>query len=115
MLCQINYYHTIVFLRALKMSTGENAIEESVIDLSSCLTNSFDLEISTLLSKFSIMGLPHITNILLSNTFINHRCHWNSTVIVLFNTFPERSHIFVHERFSMLICTNYFFVLSTLP
>ena len=32
-----------VFLRALKMSTGENAIEESVIALSSCLTNSFDL------------------------------------------------------------------------
>ena len=45
-------FSSLSVLRALKMSTGENAIEESVIDLSSCLTNSFDLEVSTLLSKF---------------------------------------------------------------
>ena len=38
--------------KSVKISTGKNAIEESVIDLSSCLTNSFDLEVSTLLSKF---------------------------------------------------------------
>ena len=34
------------------MSTRKYAIEESVIDLTFCLTNSFDLEVSMRLSKF---------------------------------------------------------------
>ena len=34
------------------MSTRKYAIEESVNDLTFCLTNSFDLDVSRMLSKF---------------------------------------------------------------
>ena len=43
----LHAFQVLEFLRALQMSTGENAIEESVIDLGSCLTNSYNLEVST--------------------------------------------------------------------
>ena len=38
--------------KCLKISTGVNTIKESAIDVSFRSTNSFDLELSTLLSRF---------------------------------------------------------------
>ena len=44
-------FPVLVFLSALKISTGVNTIEESAIDVSFRSTNSFDLKLSTLLSR----------------------------------------------------------------
>ena len=48
--------------------------------------------VNTVKQRF-VMSLPHITNIFLTNTFINHGCRRKSGVVILFNIFPERSHI----------------------
>ena len=64
-------------------------------------------------SECFVMSLPHITNFLVTNTVINNGCKRNSRVTVFLTTFPERSHIFFHERVCMRICTDYFFVLPT--
>ena len=56
-----------------------------------------------------VMGLPYITNFLITNTVINHGCKRNSRTII----FSERGHVFFHKRVCMHICTDCFFVLST--
>ena len=68
-------------LSALNIYTGVNTIEEFAIDVSLRSTNSFDTKLFT---QVFIIGLPHITNILLANTVINHGCQWNSEIIIFF-------------------------------